>query len=73
MHQTQTQHRGVGRRSMVAFWGFGLIEAAVAQSRSPLLQPVAAGKAEERSIAEWLSRPGPDPRSRANGADTAVS
>ncbi|HEY0886297.1 MAG TPA: MucB/RseB C-terminal domain-containing protein [Ramlibacter sp.] len=54
--QTQTQHRGVGRRSMVALWGLGLIEAAVAQSGSPLLQPVAAGKAEERSVAEWLER-----------------
>ena len=56
MYQTQTQHRGVGRRSMMAFWGFGLIEAAVAQSSSPLLQPVAAGRAEQRSVAEWLER-----------------
>ena len=54
--QTQTQHRGVGRRSMVALWGLGLLEAAVAQSGSPLLQPAAAGQAEERSVAEWLER-----------------
>ncbi|MFJ4932893.1 ATP-grasp ribosomal peptide maturase [Streptomyces pseudovenezuelae] len=34
---------------------------------------VETGQPIARSIAEWLSRPGPDPRSRANGADTAVS
>ncbi|WP_020117277.1 ATP-grasp ribosomal peptide maturase [Streptomyces canus] len=34
---------------------------------------VETGQPIARSIAEWLARPGPDPRSRANGADTAVS
>ncbi|KUM88462.1 MULTISPECIES: ATP-grasp ribosomal peptide maturase [Streptomyces] len=34
---------------------------------------VETGQPIARSIAEWLSRPGPDPRPRANGADTAVS
>jgi len=58
MHQTQTQtrHGGLGRRAMVALWGLGLLEAAVAQSGSPLLQPVATRQTEERSVAEWLAR-----------------
>ncbi|GLP69352.1 ATP-grasp ribosomal peptide maturase [Streptomyces sp. TUS-ST3] len=34
---------------------------------------VDTGQPIARSIAEWLARPGPDPRSRANGANTAVS
>jgi len=33
---------------------------------------VETGQPIARSIAEWLSRPGPDPRSRANGANTTV-
>lgn len=58
MHQTQTQkqHRGVGRRGMVALWGMGLFEVAVAQAGGPLLQPAAAGKGDERTVAEWLER-----------------
>lgn len=64
MHQTQTQHRGVGRRSMVALWGLGLLEAAVAQSAAPLLQSSAAGKREERSVAQWLERMHEASRSR---------
>nr|WSZ12628.1 ATP-grasp ribosomal peptide maturase [Streptomyces canus] len=34
---------------------------------------VETGQPIARSIAEWLARPGPDPRSRANGANTTVS
>jgi ATP-grasp ribosomal peptide maturase len=34
---------------------------------------VETGQPIARSIAEWLSRPGQDPRSRANGANTTVS
>ncbi|MET8076815.1 ATP-grasp ribosomal peptide maturase [Streptomyces sp. NPDC005303] len=34
---------------------------------------VDTGQPIARSIAEWLARPGPDPRSRADGANTAVS
>lgn len=33
---------------------------------------VETGQPIARSIAEWLARPGPDPRSRANGANTTV-
>ncbi|MYT10339.1 MULTISPECIES: ATP-grasp ribosomal peptide maturase [Streptomyces] len=33
---------------------------------------VETGQPIAHSIAEWLARPGPDPRSRANGADSAV-
>jgi glutathione synthase/RimK-type ligase-like ATP-grasp enzyme len=34
---------------------------------------VETGQPIARSIAEWLARPGQDPRSRANGANTTVS
>ncbi|MER7563947.1 ATP-grasp ribosomal peptide maturase [Streptomyces sp. NPDC097941] len=34
---------------------------------------VETGQPIARGIAEWLARPGPDPRSRANGANSAVS
>jgi ATP-grasp ribosomal peptide maturase len=33
---------------------------------------VETGQPIARSIAEWLARPGPDPRSRSNGANTTV-
>lgn len=34
---------------------------------------VDTGQPIARGIAEWLARPGPDPRARVNGADTTVS
>ncbi|MGW0418981.1 ATP-grasp ribosomal peptide maturase [Streptomyces sp. NPDC003015] len=34
---------------------------------------VETGQPIARGIAEWLARPGPDPRSRTNGANSAVS
>lgn len=49
------QQQGVGRRGMVALWGFGLLDAAMAQSPSHLLQRVAA-KSQDRSVGEWLER-----------------
>lgn len=56
MQQTQTQHRSVGRRSMVAIAGLGLLEAAVAQTGVSYLQAGGGARHEERSIAEWLER-----------------
>ena len=40
---------------MVALWGFGLLEAAVAQTSAPVL-PQRAARPQERSVSEWLAR-----------------
>ncbi len=55
MPEAHTQQRGLARRSMVALWGLGLLEAAVAQSSTPLL-PSGPAKGSERSVSEWLQR-----------------
>jgi sigma-E factor negative regulatory protein RseB len=46
--------RGFPRRMMVALWGLGLVEAAVAQTAAPLLHH--GTKAPEFTIGEWLER-----------------
>lgn len=56
MQQTQTQHRSVGRRSVVALAGLGLLEAAMAQAGVSYLHAGGGAKHEERSVAEWLER-----------------
>jgi sigma-E factor negative regulatory protein RseB len=55
MHDPQTQLKGLARRSMVAMWGLGLLEVAVAQTSTPLLQRGAA-RTQELTVGEWLER-----------------
>src|SRR5512133_841 len=55
MLEARPQQRGLARRSMVALWGLGLLEAAVAQSTTSLLPPGPA-KSPERSVSDWLQR-----------------
>jgi len=47
------QHRGVGRRGVVALGSLGLLEAAMAQAVPPA---GTAARHEERGVAEWLER-----------------
>jgi sigma-E factor negative regulatory protein RseB len=55
MLEAHMQQRGLARRSMVALWGLGLLEAAVAQSTTSLL-PAGPSRAPERSVGDWLQR-----------------
>jgi sigma-E factor negative regulatory protein RseB len=49
----QPAQPGIARRTMVALWGLGLVDAAVAQA-APLVQRAAPGP--EPGVAEWLER-----------------
>lgn len=65
MHQTMPpQPQGIARRSMVALWGLGLLEAAVAQTAPSVLPHRTDGKAPDRTISGWLERMHDASRSR---------
>lgn len=64
MHQTPQPSPGIARRSMVALWGFGLLEAAVAQGAAPVVPRRGDAKPQDRTIAQWLERMHDASRSR---------
>lgn len=59
MERAATQDRGLARRSMVAFWGLGMLGVSMGQTTaaSPALaQPAPAGGHSDLNLGEWLDR-----------------